>query len=121
MTSRRGFTPGSIHSAADGLYVLAHERSRIRLLRVAAKADGRMKPAMPQHAMDGCRNCRSLPMLRLHRVSDVDLPEGTVTAVVSDPQTPGLTIVMDRRGAKTEFRYDPSAGHFISLQTKPLM
>jgi hypothetical protein len=112
----------SVHPAADGLYVLTRRGAQLLFLRIPAQADGDMAPAMPAKIASGCRNCRAFPVLRVHQISDIALPDGTITAILADPRTPGISIVLEQPGAgRKVLRYDPSVGQFISGPNAPLM
>jgi hypothetical protein len=111
----------SVHPAADGLYVLARRGAREMLLRIPAQADGDMAPAMPAKIVSGCRNCRAFPVLRVHQISDIALPDGTITAILADPRRPGVSVVLERPAGRRVFHYDPSAGQFVGGSNGPLM
>lgn len=112
----------SVNPAADGLYVLTRRGAQVLFLRIPAQADGDMAPAMPPKIASGCRNCRAFPVLRVHQISDIALPDGTITAILADPRTPGIAVVLERPGAGRQvLRYDPSVGRFISGPNTPLM
>lgn len=111
----------SVHPAADGLYVLARKGAQELLLRIPAQADGDMAPAMPPKIASGCRNCRAFPVLRVHQISDIALPDGTIAAILADPRTPGITVVLERPAGRKILRYDPSAGQFVGGSNAPLM
>lgn len=112
----------SVHPAADGLYVLARSGARAWFLRIPAQADGDMAPAVPEKIASGCRNCRSFPALQFQQISDVALPNGTITAILADPRTQGISIVLERPGAGRQIlRYDPSNRQFVGGSNGPLM
>lgn len=101
----------SVHPAADGLYVLARNGAHAWFLRIPAQADGDMAPVMPQKIASGCRNCRAFPVLRVHHISDIALPDGTITAILADPLKSGISVVLERPGVGRQvLRYDPSVG-----------
>ncbi|NIJ50331.1 hypothetical protein [Rhizomicrobium electricum] len=122
MPARPDRTLLSVHPAADGLYVLARKSARMMLLRIPVQPDGGMDPALPQKIAANCRNCRSFPALRFSQITDIAIPDGTIIAIQADARTPGITIVLERRGAKPEhLRYDPALGQFVGGQSVPLM
>jgi hypothetical protein len=112
----------SVHAAADGIYVLARDGSHAWIIRIPAKANGRVQSLVPPKSVSRCRNCRSLPAQWAPRISNVAVPDGSISAVLADPQTLGLSIILERHGAEPEaLRFDTGTGHFVSEQTKPLM
>jgi hypothetical protein len=105
----------AVYPAADAIYVLARDGSHSSVLRLPTHTNGAIASAVPPKITSRCRNCRSLPVLRHHRIAEIALPSEAIVAMVSDPQTPGFTVTTD----KDALRYTPSTGHFVSEQTMP--
>jgi hypothetical protein len=115
LRDRPGRTLVSVHPAKDAIYVLAREGGDAELLRIPVRMSGGREVGFSQRYAHHCRNCRSFPMQKQIRVSELRLPgHGEVSDALASPTKAGISITMNG-ASEMVLSYDPSSGRFIEV------